>query len=55
MRANVEEIKLLPEVLDKLAGEGEKSLLRYFSFFFFLSDHVSLFTCGLKKVTPFNR
>ena len=36
MRANVEGIKLLPEVLDKLAGEGEKSLLRYVSFFSFL-------------------
>lgn len=31
MRANVEGIKLLPDVLDKLAGEGEKSSLRYVS------------------------
>jgi len=29
MRANVEGIKLYPAVLDKLAGEGEKSSLRY--------------------------
>ena len=29
MRANVEGIKLYPDVLDKLAGEGEKSSLRY--------------------------
>lgn len=28
MRAKVEGIKLLPEGLDKLAGESEKSLLR---------------------------
>jgi RuvB-like protein 1 len=33
MRANVEGIKLYPDVLDKLAGEGEKSSLRYVSFF----------------------
>ena len=36
MRANVEGIKLLPDVVDKLAGEGEKSSLRYvFSFFLY--------------------
>jgi len=29
MRANVEGLKLSPDVLDKLAGEGEKSSLRY--------------------------
>ena len=34
MRANVEGIKLLPDVLDKLAGEGEKSSLRYVSLSF---------------------
>ena len=45
MRANVEGIKLLPDVLDKLAGEGEKSSLRYVSFSF-LSSHV-LFILGL--------
>ena len=38
MRANVEGIKLLPDVLDKLAGEGEKSSLRYVSLSFF-NDH----------------
>jgi RuvB-like protein 1 (pontin 52) len=32
MRANVEGIKLYPDVLDKLAGEGEKSSLRYVPF-----------------------
>ena len=40
MRANVEGIKLYPDVLDKLAGEGEKSSLRCVSFFPPLSDHV---------------
>ena len=29
MRANVEGLKLSPEVLDKLSAEGEKSSLRY--------------------------
>ena len=32
MRANVEGLKLSPDVLDKLAGEGEKSSLRFVSF-----------------------
>jgi DNA helicase TIP49 (TBP-interacting protein) len=58
MRANVEGIKLSTDVLDKLAGEGEKSSLRYvsfFSFLCFLSDHVSLLTLGtLKTAMPFN-
>ena len=48
MRANVEGIKLLPDVVDKLAGEGEKSSLRYvFSFFLYWSI-VSLFTLKTK-------
>jgi RuvB-like protein 1 (pontin 52) len=28
MRANIEGLKMSPEVMDKLAGEGEKSSLR---------------------------
>ena len=53
MRANVEGIKLLPDVLDKLAGEGEKSSLRYVSFSF-LSDHVCYLLGTLNKATLFN-
>ena len=52
MRANVEGIKLYPDVLDKLAGEGEKSSLRCVSFFPPLIMW-SLFTFK-KTVTPFN-
>lgn len=53
MRANVEGIKLYPDVLDKLAGEGEKSSLRCVSFFPPLVIMWSLFTLK-KTVTPFN-
>ena len=47
MRANVEGIKLLPDVVDKLAGEGEKSSLRYVFSFFLNRSSVSLLTLGL--------
>jgi DNA helicase TIP49 (TBP-interacting protein) len=47
MRANVEGLKLSPDVLDKLAGEGEKSSLRYVSPLVFLC---MLFTWGLKQL-----
>ena len=54
MRANVEGIKLLPDILDKLAGEGEKSSLRYVSLSFF-NDHLChylLWDSLEKKVRP---
>ena len=47
MRANVEGLKLSPDVLDKLAGEGERSSLRYVSFTLPFRLNV-LFTWGWK-------
>jgi DNA helicase TIP49 (TBP-interacting protein) len=52
MRANVEGIKLLPDVLDKLAGEGEKSSLRYVSLSFLLIMYRYLLGDSGKKLRP---
>ena len=41
LRANVEGLKLGSGVLDHLAAEGEKSSLRYASFFVVVMPHLS--------------